>query len=177
MTKPKRPAARPAAVAPPALGPGPAGTTHVEVRMYCMGTGDCFVLKFHAAEELQFTMMIDCGSCVGGASEFKPYVENLAEWVGAKKSEDKWSGGSVDLLVVTHEHNDHVNGFAKCLNIFEGINFKQAWFAWTENPADPDGKAQDLLKKRERMRTGFQQALKKVADSRSVIEKELPNDF
>jgi hypothetical protein len=154
---------------PPALANTVASamTSRVDIRMYCMGTGDCFVLKFYTVEQLQFTMMIDCGSCFGGAKAFTPYVQNLAEWVNH----------TIDLLVVTHEHNDHVNGFAKCRAIFENITIKQAWFAWTENPADPDGKAKDLLKKREKMRLGFQKALTKVSETRVRIEKELKNDF
>ena len=152
----------------------------VDVRMYCMGTGDCFVLKFNMPGlEQPFTMMIDCGSCVGTPDDFRPYLENLAEWVGVGKDAEtgKTTKGKIDLLVVTHEHNDHVNGFAKCPEIFDDINITEAWFAWTENPKDPDGKAQELRKKQERMRKGFQKAMNKISECRAKIEQEQNSDY
>src|SRR5262249_17533193 len=38
-----------------------------------------------------------------------------------------------DLVVITHEHQDHVNGFP--VN-FASFTVGEAWFAWTEDPAD-----------------------------------------
>ena len=133
----------------------------VVIRMYCIGTGDCFVLKFLSGDSEKFTMMIDCGCCTGDAAQFKPYVEDLAAYV--KKE--------VDLLVVTHEHQDHVNGFAKCKDIFETIKFKEAWFAWTENPEDPDGTAAELLKKRNEMRLAFSNSMTQLKTRFSEVNK------
>ncbi|WP_298734570.1 MBL fold metallo-hydrolase [uncultured Chitinophaga sp.] len=121
----------------------------VAIRMYCLGTGDCFVLKFFSGKTRKYTMMIDCGSCKGGPAEFKPFLQDLVQYVN----------NSVDLLVITHEHNDHVNGFAKHPDIFRAMEIKEAWFAWTENPEDPDGAAQELLKKRSSMRMALQNAI------------------
>ena len=121
----------------------------VAIRMYCIGTGDCFVLKFFAGKTRKYTMMIDCGCCKGGPAEFKPFMQDLVQYVN----------NSIDLLVVSHEHNDHVNGFAKHPEIFKAMEIKEAWFAWTENPEDPDGFAQDLLKKRSNMRMALQNAI------------------
>ncbi len=113
-------------------------------------------------------MLIDCGSCQGTPQEFRPYVENLAEWVKPE---------GVDLLVVTHEHNDHVNGFAKCRDLFEDMDIRLAWFAWTENPNDPSGRAQDLLDKRQRMRQGLANALAQAERNYATIEASQPTDF
>jgi hypothetical protein len=121
----------------------------VAIRMYCLGTGDCFVLKFFSGKTRRFTMMIDCGCCKGGPAEFKPFMQDLVQYVN----------NSIDLLVVTHEHNDHVNGFAKHPEIFKAMDIKEAWFAWTENPEDPDGIAQELLKKRSGMRMALGNAI------------------
>src|SRR5690348_11964384 len=107
----------------------------IKIRMYCLGTGDCLVLKFYAGKTEKFTMLIDCGSCQGTPEDFEPYLNNLADYV--KKG--------VDLLVITHEHNDHVNGFAKHPEIFRNLKIKKAWMAWTEHPNDPDGRADDLI--------------------------------
>ena len=51
------------------------------IRMYCLGTGDCFVIKFFSGKTTRFTMMIDCGSCRGTPAEFKPYLQELLEYV------------------------------------------------------------------------------------------------
>jgi len=122
---------------------------HVTVRMYSLGTGDCLVLKFYANKTEKYTMMIDCGSCQGKPPDFKPYLEDLFTYVN----------GEVDLLVITHEHNDHVNGFHKCPDIFRKLTIKKAWMAWTEHPDDPDGKADDLVHKRRQMQMALQNAI------------------
>jgi hypothetical protein len=122
----------------------------ITIRMYCMGTGDCFVLKFSAGENEKYTMMIDCGSYSGKPDEIRPYLKDLKDYV---------SGRGIDLLVVTHEHQDHVNGFHKCRDVFEEISIKEAWFGWPENPDDPKGRASELLRKRNKLRLAFTKAM------------------
>lgn len=139
----------------------------VKVRMYCLGTGDCFVYKFYSGATEKFTMMIDCGSCKGGPAEFKPYLEDLEKHV--KKG--------IDLLVVTHEHNDHVNGFAKCEDIFKRLTIKKAWFAWTENPRDPGGRAKDLLEKRSKMKMAVSNAIDTIASKKNEISGAFAGDY
>lgn len=110
--------------------PPASSVTRIVIRMYRIGTGDCFALKFFkgASRKASFHMLIDCGSCKGDAEHFQPYLDDLAEWVGHR----------LDLLVVTHEHLDHVNGFAKGRTLFEQFEIAHAWMAWTEDPDDPD---------------------------------------
>ena len=43
----------------------------------------------------------------------------------------------IDVLVVTHEHWDHVSGFSQQSERFKGMTFDNVWVAWTEDPADP----------------------------------------
>jgi hypothetical protein len=98
--------------------------THSEVRMYRMGTGDCFVIKFFAGQKVTFKMMIDCGTWQGKKTELIPYITDLKTYVN----------NSVDLLVVTHEHKDHVYVFEACQELFtNGFVIKQTWMAWTED--------------------------------------------
>jgi len=132
----------------------------ISIRMYCMGTGDCFVIKFLSGDAVKYTMMIDCGSCQGTPAEFRPYIQDL----------DAYVGHHIDLLVVTHEHNDHVNGFAKCADIFAHKDFtiSNAWFAWTENPDDPNGNAKKLIEEREKAK----QALNNVIGHLKLTEEE-----
>ncbi len=99
----------------------------VNIRMYKGGTGDCFLLQFKKGARVSFNMMIDCGCIHGGAKQFEAIVDSIKTA----------TGGNIHLLVVTHEHADHINGFEKASSAFSKLNFKKAWFAWTENDEDP----------------------------------------
>ena len=47
------------------------------------------------------------------------------------------TNSQIDLLVVTHEHWDHVSGFNQVQDLFENLKIQQVWVAWTEDPNDP----------------------------------------
>jgi hypothetical protein len=98
----------------------------IKIRMYRGGTGDFFILQFKTGAKVSFNMMIDCGCINGGKEHFAPRVADL----------QKLTGGVIDLLVVTHEHADHINGFEKAADVFKKITFKKVWFAWTESDED-----------------------------------------
>lgn len=98
------------------------------IRMYRGGTGDFFVLQFKKGNSVSFQMMIDCGCIKAGKDHF---VERLADLKAFTKNK------SIDLLVVTHEHADHINGFELARDTFKDIEFKKVWFSWTENEEDP----------------------------------------
>lgn len=105
----------------------PAGKVNkVMVRMYRAGTGDCFLLQFKAGATVVFNLMVDCGCIKGGRKDFESMLTDI-------KTLTK---GKIDLLVVTHEHADHINGFEKCADILDTMNFKKVWFAWTEDETD-----------------------------------------
>jgi hypothetical protein len=132
-----------------------------------MGTGDCFVVKFYTDNAEKFTMLIDCGSCRGGPDEFSKYIKDLKEYVNNK----------IDLLVVTHEHQDHVNGFAKCKSIFEKMDFGKAWFAWTEEPGDPDKLQEDLIFRKRMMRKAYTNGMKKFTENMKSIADNFEGDY
>lgn len=142
--------------------------------MYCLGTGDCFLYTFINSDNTTFKMMVDFGSCVGSRSDYLPYMEHLQQDIGE----------TLDLLVITHEHNDHVNGFAKCPEIFNNIEIKRAWFSWTENREDPSGKVKDLLEKRKKLKKSVANAYTKIGLNnssytqglKSLIHENLPVD-
>lgn len=97
----------------------------VNIRMYRMGTGDFFLLTFKNPDEEIFRLMIDCG-CINASEELvRVHVTDLIDHLG----EDP----TIDLLVVTHEHADHMNGFKLVDDLFKTIKFKKVWLAWTES--------------------------------------------
>lgn len=138
----------------PALVAPPDG---VVVRFYRIGHGDCFLFAMPKLEGGNAYILIDCGY-KPGSPEFvlkKPGQEvadrvftagDIAEHVVEA------CGGHLDVVVITHEHQDHVNGFTKFkpfLTAKEGqkprLTIGTVWCAWTEKPGP--GLAQDLRDK------------------------------
>ena len=107
--------------------------TQVDVHMYKMGTGDCFVLKFLSGNDVTFTMVIDCGCYTREFNKIHPFIKALKKDVN----------NHIHALVVTHEHNDHVLGFqaAKALFTDSTLTVDRIWMGWPEN--DDDDKVKD----------------------------------
>jgi metallo-beta-lactamase superfamily protein len=109
------------------MSPPPGG---VVVRMYCTGLGDCFLLGFSAGAEGTSYVLIDCGVWKGtaGATEWMQRILGHIR--------DEVEGHGIELLVVTHQHWDHLSGFGQAKDIFESLEVKQVWMPWTENTED-----------------------------------------
>jgi beta-lactamase superfamily II metal-dependent hydrolase len=113
----------------------------VRVRMYRVeGLGDCFLLAFRSKDDSPRYMLIDCGVIIGtpnGANRLRAIASDIK----------RATNGCLHYLVATHEHWDHLSGFQYARSIFDEIEIKEAWLAWTENPDHP--LASKLRKKRE----------------------------
>jgi len=107
----------------------------IVLRMYRIGTGDCFTLQFKKKGVVSFNMMIDCGSCKGDSAYFSGFVEKI-------NADLK---GKIDLLVISHEHLDHIIGFSRAQAEFDKLQIGQVWVGWTEDPTNT--LAADLKKK------------------------------
>lgn len=112
--------------------------TEVTVRMYRVGFGDCFLLTFQGGgiENRAFRMLIDCGSLGrtgddGQLQDTNEYMQQVVKDIRQK------TGGEIDLLVVTHEHWDHVSGFRQATEIFRDMLIHRVWLPWTEQATDP----------------------------------------
>ena len=89
-----------------------------------------------------YYVLIDCGYKPGSqafsttASRSATIVEHL----------HASSGGHLDLVILTHEHQDHLNGIWKNAKpYFESFEIDEAWLAWTE---DPENDLANELRKR-----------------------------
>ena len=103
----------------------------VNVRMYRQGHGDCFLLAFpRKSGGDPVYMMIDCGYKPGSQIELNGKKVDADRVV---KDISKSTGNRLDVVVVTHEHQDHVNALGKFKD-FDEIG--EVWFAWTEDPDD-----------------------------------------
>lgn len=110
--------------AEPRLLPPENGAT---VRMYRTGHGDCFLLAF-AGEAKPVYMLIDCGYKPGSPKFINTKIADIT------KNIRESTGGHIDVAVITHEHQDHVNGITDAH--FKGITIGETWLAWTEDPED-----------------------------------------
>ncbi len=114
-------------------------STSVEIRCYCHGLGDCMLVKLPKADGSPFWMLFDCGihsSAKGGSEIMRDVVADIA----------KKTDGVIDVVVGTHEHWDHLSGFTQAREAFNGINIREVWFSWAENPKDPDARKLDKYK-------------------------------
>ena len=71
-------------------------------------------------------MLIDCGVLKGtedGKARMQAIVRDIAQT----------TAGRLDVLVVTHEHWDHVSGFVQAEDEFKQLSIGEVWLAWTEN--------------------------------------------
>lgn len=108
-----------------------AGT--VTVRMYRIGHGDCFLLGFPGVSaDKPVYVLIDCGYKPGSPQMIDAADIKDVRHITANIREA--TGGHIDVAILTHEHQDHVNGISE--KNFEGITIGEAWFAWTEDPTD-----------------------------------------
>lgn len=150
MPKAKKPKAAAGALAAPAKG--------VAVRMYRPGHGDCFLLALpRKGGGSPVYVMIDCGF-KPGSQEFihKKDIGAIVDHIG------KSTGHKLDLVVLTHEHQDHLNGIWKPKDpYFAGFTIQEAWMAWTEDPDDKD--ANELRKRHHDQLLGLVSARNRLA--------------
>jgi beta-lactamase superfamily II metal-dependent hydrolase len=102
------------------------------VRMYRIGHGDCFLLAFDGDLRPVY-VLIDCGYKPGSPAHLGTTPDDVVADIKVA------TGGHIDVAVITHEHQDHVNAIT--MRRFDGITVGEAWFAWTENESDPLARA------------------------------------
>ena len=110
----------------------------IRVRMYRQGLGDCFLVTFDVGGA-EGHMLIDCGSL--GATTTRVTIADVVEHLR------ETTGGHLDVVLATHEHQDHVSAFRTERPAFDAMRVDQVWLAWTENPQDP--KAQAIARRRD----------------------------
>lgn len=99
------------------------------IKMYQVGElGDCFFLRFTDGAH-QSNVLIDCGSFrnkQASKDRLNAIVKHIKSLLGDKK---------LDVVVGTHQHNDHLSGFVHCETLFTGL-IDQVWLSWLDNPND-----------------------------------------
>ncbi len=101
-----------------------------KVRVYRQGIGDCILVTLPRADGSPFHILIDCGVMMV-TKDKKAKLAAVIDDIAAE------TGGAIDVLVVTHEHYDHVAGFQLVPDVFDKLTVSAVWTAWTENLNDP----------------------------------------
>jgi hypothetical protein len=91
--------------------------------------GDCFLLTFTAGSSTS-RMLIDCGSFRNSGAS----VARLEKIAAAIKKD--LAGAPLNVVVGTHQHNDHLSGFVHCEPMFRQMGIEQVWLSWLDNPTD-----------------------------------------
>lgn len=107
------------------------------IRMYRLNElGDCFLLTFATpasggGKAARSHLLVDCGS-------FRNSSQSIArlQQITAQIKADL-GGDELDVVVATHQHNDHVSGFLHCQPDFQAMRVGQVWLSWLDDPADP----------------------------------------
>lgn len=100
------------------------------IRMYRLNElGDCFLITFTAGTA-KSRMLIDCGSFRNSGAS----IARLKKITTDIRAE--LDGSTVDVVVGTHQHNDHLSGFVHCEDAFRKMGVEEVWLSWLDNPQD-----------------------------------------
>jgi beta-lactamase superfamily II metal-dependent hydrolase len=108
---------------------------HVSIRMYNVGFGDCFLITI-PTDAGDRRILFDCGSMAKGKKPIADIVDQLIADLEAVSPDGK---PVLDVVICTHRHRDHISGFAK--PAWNGVDVKEVWMPWTENPDDDEATA------------------------------------
>jgi hypothetical protein len=121
---------RPRSSATPSNDSAAAAGGRARIRIYRHGLGDCILIRLHRRSGTDYKILIDCGVAVATR-------DASSKMIGVVKDVIHETDGAIDVLAVTHEHWDHVSGFAQAEDAFKGLAVGEVWVAWTEDTTDP----------------------------------------
>lgn len=107
-----------------------ARSCHISVRMYNNILGDCFLIRIPVGRR-EVKILIDCGALQG-----MPGATNIISEIAAEIAHT--TDNHLDVLVLTHEHWDHLSGFSQAWGVFSKFAIDELWLAWTEDEGNPD---------------------------------------
>lgn len=137
------------------------------VRSYNVGLGDCFLLSFDDSGTRRH-ILFDFGTAPGQSThDFAAIAENIKQVTNKK----------IDVVVVSSDHHDHINGFRNQETIFKDIEVDHVWMAATCDPACADEAAiTTITKAREKAKTflEIEHDNELAASFKTVVESNVP---
>lgn len=104
----------------------PDKTVGVTLRSYVVGFGDCILARIPDGAKTRH-MLVDFGRAPGQGSSAEQF-EAIARDI------KRFCGGRLDLLVMTHEHLDHLEGFLRERRHFDQIAVSHVWMGLPSSP-------------------------------------------
>jgi hypothetical protein len=111
--------------------------THLRIRSYNVGFGDCFLLTFTYAQGGPRHVLIDFGTTKGSEHGPPGGMRDIAERIEFD------CDGKLHMVVATHRHTDHISGFGGDPGaVIKALTPDLVVQPWTENPElDPQATA------------------------------------
>ena len=108
-------------------------TGNVDIIMYDVGFGDCYLLTFPYADGTVRRVLIDCGSLT---EKSKAWAEQLMGLITEDCRPRKGAPAHLDALVITHRHLDHLGAlqFKSTRQAMEALQPKVVILPWVEHP-------------------------------------------
>jgi hypothetical protein len=101
-------------------------TGTIEIRGYVVGFGDCILLRLPDGSQVR-QVLIDFGRAPNGPTSLEQFP-HIARDIETR------CNGKLDLLVVTHEHLDHLEGFYREREIFNRMQIERVWMGLPSHP-------------------------------------------
>lgn len=104
------------------------------IRLFDVGLGDCIYCRIPKAHKdgRDFHILIDCGT-LSSTDYLSAAIENLKPLLPQIDGKRR-----VDLLVVTHEHKDHMTGFG--MKLWDDLSFGAIWMSAAMDLDHPEAK-------------------------------------
>src|SRR5262245_17505048 len=104
------------------------------IRLFEVGLGDCIYCRIPKAhkEERDFHILIDCGT-LSSTDYLSAAIDNLMPLLPKIDGKRR-----IDLLVVTHEHKDHMTGFG--MKLWDDFSFGAIWMSAAMDLKHPEAK-------------------------------------
>jgi hypothetical protein len=101
-------------------------TGTIQIRGYVVGFGDCILLSLPDGAQMRH-ILIDFGRAPNDPS-------SLVRFPAIARDIEKQCNGKIDLLIVTHEHLDHLEGFYREREIFNRMQVERVWMGLPSHP-------------------------------------------
>lgn len=98
----------------------------VEIRAYDVGFGDCVLVRFPLKDRTGH-MLVDFGRAPGKGGTTKVFPAIAADI-------EELCDGRLDVLVMSHEHLDHMEGFYHQRAVFDRMRIDHVWMSLPSHP-------------------------------------------
>lgn len=111
-------------------------TSSVTVRMYDVGFGDAFLITVKQ-DDRAWRMLVDCG--VHNQGKARPLLDVVLAIISdLTEAAEPGTPPTLDVVVATHHHADHITGFA--YDDWDKVHVGEVWVSFVEDDSDDDAK-------------------------------------